>query len=1047
MKALRLAFFFVCLSIAAYGQLASTTSLVGSVTDAGGAVVSGAAVTALNVGTQELLSARTNAEGYYEFQFIRAGTYDVTVKQAGFDTYTKTGVPVETNQTVRADFAMKVGQVSERVVVTADTPPIATDDAVLSETIETKRAQELPLNGRDALRLAITTPTVVPGLKSPTGNPGGGEGFIGAGTREIQNSMSLDGVSIMSNLITQTTFRPSVDAIQEMQIQTGTYPAQYGGYMGVQINVVTKSGTNGLHGSVFEYVRNNYFDARGFFEKPTNPQAPFHQNQFGFELGGPVYIPKIYNGRNKTFFMANYEGLRNSQATPGAGSVLSNAERQGNFSQITKQLIDPLTGAAFPGNIIPASRISPQALKALAYMPIANTVGTSNFVTNTLNTNTTNQTIDRIDQTLGEKTRLFFRYAWENTSLLNGNVNPNNGYNQPVTDRNFVIGWTQVFTSSMTNDMRFGRQHTTIDSINLFHTPALAGAGSSLGIPGFTTDLANSGLPDIALTGYVSIGGDNMASSNWYQTDTTWQGTDVFNWTHGTHSVSTGLEIRKLITLRTANNNPRGLFSFTGALSGDAAADFMLGNPQQVTTAGALFPGSVAEFRDGFFAMDKWQVRPKLTITYGLRYELPTVPHSINGNARILDPTDSFFIPTTLPQVIPYTNPTHKDFAPRFGFAYRFTDRWVVRGGYGLYFNANQLNTFTLPITNPPYSNISTYTFSTATPLSFSNPIPPIPAGSATRVNAFTVNPNLPTQYMNQWSIDMEHGLWRNAGLDVQYLGSHSEHLDRSFYNNQPTPGPGAVDPRRPNPNFLQIRTVQNDEIANYDGLIVVLRQQTSHGFSALFSYTWSHTLDVSSDSNNGGAPMYPYNWRLDYGNSNWDLRHRFVGSYVYELPFFKSSSQPVLKYLLGGWQANGITIAQSGLPFNVTVPGDPANIGLTGSQRPVLVGPQGTNCGSGHLTNCITSSAYALPAAFTFGNTPRNSLRGPGLVDFDFSMFKNFYATESVKVQLRAESFNILNHPSFSNPSATFSTGSFGNITSTSNNNRQIQLAAKIIF
>jgi Carboxypeptidase regulatory-like domain/TonB dependent receptor len=1050
---MRVVTLLLCLTAGLFGQLASTTSLVGNVNDAAGAAIAGAEVVALNADTREALATRTSSEGYYEFPFIKAGTYEITVKQSGFDAFTKTGIVLSSNQTVRTDFAMKVGQVTEKLVVTAEVPAIATDDAVLSETIDNKRTQELPLNGRDALKLAITTPTVIPGLKSPAGNPGGGEGFIGAGTREIQNSMSLDGVSIMNNLITTTTFRPNVDAVQEMQIQTGTYAAQYGGYMGVQINAVSKTGTNSLHGSLFEYVRNNYFDARNFFENPTRAQAPFRQNQFGFELGGPIVIPKLYNGRNKTFFMGSYEGLRNYQGAPGTGTVFTSAERTGNFSELLpgKQIIDPSTQAPFAGNVIPPSRLSSQALKALQYLPLATGPGlVNNFTANAPNINNTDQTIDRLDQSFGDKTRLFFRYASADSALVNGNLNPNNGYNQPVTDLNWVVGWTQVFKSTLVNDARFGRQHTTIDSVNFFHTPDLANAGTNLGIPGYTTDLANSGLPAFTITGYTSIGADNMSSSNWYQTDTTWHGTDVLNWTHGAHSLSAGAEIRKLITLRTANNNPRGGFSFSGTITGNAAADFMLGLPISITTPGALFPGSVAGWRDGFFVMDKWQVNQKLTVTYGLRYELPTVPASINGNGRILDPTQSFFIPTNPPQSIGYNNPNHKNFAPRLGFAYRASPKWVARGGFGIYYNANQLNTYTLAITNPPYSNIFTYSNNPTSPtLSLANPTPPTIPGLPARVNAFTINPNLPPAYMNQWSFSIERALWRNAGLDIQYLGSHSLHLDRSYRNNAPTPGPGAVDARRPNQIFLDIRTIQNDEIANYEGLSVVFRQQTTHGLSALMSYTWSHTLDVTTDSNGGGQPMNPYNWRQDYGNSNWDLKHRFIASYLYELPFLKSSSSAVVRYVLSGWQLNGITIAQSGLPFTVNVSGDPANIGSSSgaAQRPNQIGPMSTNCGSGHITNCIDPSAFAQPAAYTFGSLGRNTLRGPGLVNFDFSIFKNFAMTERARIQLRAESFNILNHPNFSNPSATFGTGSFGSIGTTSTNNRQLQLAVKILF
>jgi outer membrane receptor protein involved in Fe transport len=1040
-----------CLALNLSAQLASTTALVGTVTDSTGSPVAGATVTALNEGTREVNTTKTNNEGYYEFQFAKTGTYTITAEAAGFEVLSKTGIAVATNQTARTDFTLKVGQVSEKVVVSADAPPIATDDPSLTEVIDTKRTADLPVNGRDSLRLAITTPGVIPGLKPPSGNPGGGEGFIGAGTREIQNSVSLDGVSIMNNLITTTTFRPTVDAVQELQVQTGTYPAQYGGYMGVQLNVITKSGTNDFHGSAFEFLRNDKLDAKNFFELANAPRAPLRQNQFGFSFGGPVWIPKVYNGKNRTFFLASYEGLRITQGIPAISTALTPLMRQGNFSEVASSnpIKDPLAPGmpVFPGNIIPASRLSSQAVNALAYMPLPTQPGVrNNFNTNAAYRNNTNQTIDRVDQSIGEKVRLFFRYAWENTTLLNGNANPNNGYNQPVTDRNFVVGYTQVLTPTAVNDLRFGRQHTTIDSINFFTTPALANAGTLIGIPGFTTDLANPGLPNLGITGFMSIGGDNMASSNWFQTDTTWQGTDVFNFRMGTHSFAGGAEIRKLITKRTANNNPRGGFTFSGTITGYAPADFMLGLPLQVITPGPLVPGGGQQWRDGFFFQDNWQASPKLTLILGLRYELPTVPHSTNGNGTILNPQQTAFIPSTVPQIIPFTNPTHKNWAPRVGFAYRATRNWVLRGGFGIYYNPNQLNTYTLATTNPPFSTIFTFNASPSNPiLSLANPTPP-GAQATAKPNAFTINPNLPTQRMNQWSFSVERALWRNAGMDIQYLGSHSYHLDRSFFNNTPFPGPGDIDARRPNQLFRVIRTIQNDMVANYEGLNVILRQQFTHGLSMLLTYTYSHTLDVTTDSNAGGAPMDPYNWRLDYGSSNWDLRHRFVASYVYELPFLKNSTNAFVRYAVANWQVNGITIIQSGFPFNVTVPGDPANTGV-GNQRPNAVGTPSTNCGSGNLTNCISTSAFALPAQFTYGNFGRNVLVGPGLFNFDVSFFKIIPIKERVDLQIRGEFFNLFNHPAFSNPNSVFNTSTFGSVTSTSYNNRQVQVAARFTF
>jgi Carboxypeptidase regulatory-like domain/TonB dependent receptor len=1055
-KVIRITFIF-CLCMTAWGQIATTTSLVGTVTDNTGAVLPDAAVSAVNQENKETYNAVTNAEGYFSVPFIRVGSYNVTVTHPGFQTAKKTGIIIDLNQTARADFAMQVGQVTESVTVAADAPPIATDDASLSEVITQRTTAELPLNGRDALQLAITVPGVIPGRKATSGNPGGGEDFIGAGTREIQNSISLDGISIVNNLITTTTFRPSVSAVQEFQVQTGTYSAQYGAYMGVHVNMITKSGGNSLHGAVWEYLRNDALDARNFFEKPGSPKAPLRQNQFGFELAGPVWIPKVYNGKNKTFFMIDYEGLRQKQVVSQLDTVLTPLMRQGNFSELLASpkpvniKVPGQGGATYPGNIIQPSQLSPLAQNVLQYMPLPNLPGISNnYLASFPNNNTTNQTIGRVDENLGDRIRLFFRYAWQNTELLNGNTNPNNGYNQPVQDRNFVIGYTQTITPNMVNDVRFGRQHTNIDSLNFFNTPALANAGSKLGIPGFTSDvtLNNPGIPEFDVGGFMTIGGQNSASSNWFQKDTTWQGADVFSWTHGAHAISAGVEFRKLITGRQAINSPRGLFNFTGAITGSGAADLVLGLPSQVITPGIQAQALVAEWRDGFYVLDNWQVNRKLTLNLGLRYELPTVPYSVNGYANELNPQQTQLIPANVPQQIPLINPNHKDFAPRIGVAYRLTPDTVIRAGFGLYYNPNQTNTFTLLTTNPPFAGlVSTFNSPQNNPtLSLANPTP---SGSAANLlpSVVTPNPNLPTAYQNQWSLDIERGLWKNAALDVQYLGSHSLHLDRSFFNNTPLPGPGQVDPRRPNQLFRSIRTIQNDVIANYEALNVVVRQRMSHGLSMLLSYTWSHTLDVASDSNNGGQTMNPYNWRADYGNANWDIRHRFVASYIYEIPFLKSSKQPLVKYALANWQINGITIIQSGLPFNVTIPTDTANIGINGIQRPNLIGTPQSNCGGSVLTNCITASSFALPTQYTFGNAGRNLLHGPGTVNTDLSLFKNIPIRESVKAQLRFEAFNVFNTPQFNNPQAVFGTPQFGSITSTSHDNRQIQVAAQITF
>jgi len=1031
-----------------FAQLANTTSLIGSITDSAGAAIANVSITAVNADTSDTYHIRTNGEGNYTIEFLKIGKYNVTATQPGFQTVTRTGVTVDYNQTVRSDFTLAVGQVSERIVVTASTPPISTDEASIREVISEKAVVDLPLNGRDTLQLAATAPGVLPGQKAANGVPPG-EDFIGAGTREIQNSIALDGISIVNNLITTTPFHPSPDAIQEFEVQTGTYSAQYGAYMGAHLNLITKSGTNELHGAVWEFLRNDKLDAKNFFQSSTSRKAPLRQNQFGFEVGGPLFIPKLYNGRNRTFFMADYEGLRLVRQSTSLDTVLTPLMRQGNFSEYTTKPLAAVNGATFPGNIIPASSLSPQALKLLQYMPLPNRPGiTNNYEATYPNNDHFNQTIDRLDQNIGDKSRFYFRYALNNEEYLTGATGPFAYTYLPVTTRNWVFGYTQTITPNMVNDFRVGWQHLNTNALNYWYTNNLKTAGSDLGIPGFTGDVTynNPGIPTITNTGFMGLGN---GGTNWFQFDTTWQGTDSLTYTRGAHTLIVGAELRKLITSRSAVNSADGTFNFTNNYTGYVQANFILGLAQSVTTPGPQIRNQVAEWRDGFFLVDNWRATKKLTANLGLRYELPTVPYTVNGYATILNQSQTALIPPNPPQPgFHFINPNHKNFTPRIGLAYRVTEKTVIRAGYGIYYNPNQTNTFTFLSNNPPFSAVTTCTASASAIISFSNPTPASACGVASRFNVITPNPNLPTPYMNQWSFNIQQGLWSSAALDIQYIGSHTTHLDRSYYNNTPLPSSStlSVNARRPNPLFADIRTIQNDEISNYNGLSVTLRQRLSRGATALVSYTWSHDLDVTTDSNGGGPLQDPYNWRGDYGNANWDVRHRFVGSFNYALPFFTNTANIFVKGALGGWQTNGIVTLQSGFPFNVTVPGDPANTGRS-NERPNLIGVATSNCGRGHLANCISgASAFAIPV-FSYGNFGRNVLYGPGLYNIDFSAFKNFRMAERLNLQFRSEFFNLFNTPALSNPNSTYGATNFGTITSTKRDNRQIQFALKLQF
>lgn len=1062
----------VCLAFAfaicAHAQLATTTSLVGTVTDSSGKVIPGAKVTATETRTHDQYNATTNAQGNYVIEFIRVGVYSVSVEQTGFQKVTKTNIIVDIDQTVRTDVTLPVGAVSQSVTVEAIVSAIKTDDASISEILGTRNVAELPLNGRDPMSLATTTPGVLQGTKtSQTGTPPG-EDFNGAGTREIQNEMSVDGISIMNNLITTTPVQPMVEAIQEVEIQTGTYSAQYGSYLGVHINMVTKSGTNEIHGAVFEFLNNQVLNARNFFTLPTpaNPTAakpPLRQNQFGAEVDGPVMIPKLYDGRNKTFFMASYGGYRLAQSATSLSTSMPAAFFTGNFSGVPTSSItggaikDPLNGnTPFPGNIIPATRISPVVTKLQSYYPATDLPGlASNYSVPVPTDINTDQTVDRIDQNVGEKVRLYARADNQYEHVFGGSAIPTNAATTPVTDSNYTVGYTHTLTPNLVNDLRVGRNFFSTATLNPFSVAANTNAGTALGIPGFTGDTTynNPGIPDFSITGFNGL---SNGSTNWYQNDSTSQLSEQLSWNHHSHNIMAGFEFRRLATGRAAVNSARGSFTFNGTLSGYAPADFVLGIPSSFTTPGPEVRGRTAEWRDGFFVTDKWQITRKLTVDYGIRYELPTVAYTINGVATELNPNQTALVGGT--PGFHFTAPNHSDWAPRLGVAYRINDKTVFRAGAGIYYNPNQTNSYTFLNTNPPYTTILTCSYSVGDVVpTLANPFTTGVCPTAPTAGTIVTDPwHQPTPRMNQWSGSLQRQLWSGGGLEVQYLGSHSYHLDRSYYNNTPLePGPGSVSSRRPNPLFGVIRTVNDDEIANYESMSAIFRQRLTHGLQMNASYTWSHTLDVSTDSNGGGTPMIPYDWKDDYGNSNWDIRHRFVASFVYDIPFF-AVSNPILKGAFTKWQANGILTIQTGIPFNVTTGTDTANTASSGTYRPNLVSAPSDDCGS-VLVACINAAAYTVsnlypiaPTNYAYGNEGRNLLHGPGLSNVNFSLFKNFPIKERLKLQFRMETFGIFNHSNFGNPSATINTSSFGNITSLNSmapGSRVVQFALKLQF
>jgi len=1089
-------------------QVANNTSLVGTVSDNTGGVLVGAHVIAVEHASKVTYTVVTNQEGYYSISGgVLPGTYDITVEQAGFQKTIATGVILTLNLSVRTDFALRVGSQTTEVSVSADTKAIQTDDAVLGETVTTKQISDLPMNGRNMLDLAnIASNVSIPTGSALTGVPPGKQAS-GAGTRGVNNSVTLDGISIQNNLSSTLTVQPNPDALESVQTQNGNYTAQYGNYIGIHINAATRSGTNAFHGTMYDYLQNDALNSRGFNTSPTVPQkTALRYNLFGGVFSGPVVIPFFYNGRNKTFFMASYEGLRTHTVAHSYTQALTPAELAGDFTALLSPaqsglskpnlIFSPIDGHAYynpnTGKQIiddqPAAN-SPIVRNILGYAALANVPGaplTVNNLTTTGSTLSENSTLDRVDQTIGDKIRIFARYDWQAvTSSTIAREYVNNGYN-PVNVRNGVAGITYVITPNLLNDLRGGFNWLKTASLSYFYQNGPKDPDASLGIPapfGIGQSSGNPGLPDILGGTSFSV---NERGANWIQDDRTYQLYDQLSWTRNKHTFMAGVDFRRLKVGRAAVNSARGVLSFASSYTSFQKVSAI---PSSICPGGngsaapssctygsgdaALYTGIMSgdttpifqvkedptQWRDGFFLQDTWQAKKDLTLDIGLRYELPMVPYSANGFGRILDPTYTFLLPTSSAATpgtytpdpgFQFTGPNHKNIGPRFGFAYRMTDRIVIRGGGGIYYNANQLNAYTLTSSNFPFAASVIYNSPTPGSQTTKNPYntlsnptagagaQPIAGVPGTYVSAYSVANPLPSETMYQWNLDNGFQLWRNAGVEFQYLGSRSVHLNTNYYPNQPVPHPvnvstSSLNSLRPNQNFGEVRVAANIANANYNGLTAVFRQRLTHGVSANVSYTWSHALEEAPDAQQSGTCMIQGDCKADWANSDRDIRHKIVVSFTYGLPRLANHNF-LIKQALGGWQVNGIVTAQTGSPINVSFgsydwayTGVPQVAASSAPQRPNWAHAGHMTCSKQSLlsqsyavrnqVSCVDQSAYSLNPRFTYGNLHRNDLYGPGAFSNNLSVFKNFKIHEETEFQFRLEAFNALNHANLGIP------------------------------
>ena len=839
MKKILLCIAIVLCAVTGRAQVANNTSLVGTVTDPSGSVVVGAKVVATDLATKVQYPGTTNPEGYYSIPFVNPGTYNVTVEMPGFKKVTATGVVVTINLAVRTDVVLTVGSANSEVSVSADTPVISTDDALLGETVDQEKVHDLPLNGRHAIDLAATASNITVSGTALTGNPPGNRAS-GSGTRNITNSITLDGISLMNNLITTAFIAPNPDALDSVQTQNGNYTAQYGDYLGVHVNLVSRTGGNAFHGTVYDYLQNDAFNAKSWLQSSTTRKAPFRYNNFGGVLSGPVWIPGVYNGRDKTFFLGSYEGLRQHGAAFTTATVLTARMRTGDFGELcaagfvngicssttagNKQLVNPVTHVPYANNIVPVSPISAKLLPYFA-APTSTAI-TNNWTGNLPLVVNEDQNMERLDHNIGEKVRLFGRYVQQSVGNYSQAVNLANTAYTTSRGRNGALGYTHILTPKIVNDLHLGFNVMYTQIVNQQYQTNAKDAGSALGIPGFTADVdsGNPGLIDMTINS-AQYQGIAQTGTNWFQDDRALTLYDQLSYTRNKHAFMAGVSFRKFTIGRSAANNSRGQFIFDQTLLSDAGAAFIAGLPTTLNSPLFQVKGSIGQWRDGFFAQDTWQVVPKFTLQYGLRYELPQVAYSLNGVGRIMDPAQTTLYPAiggTSPGTatkypgFKFSGPNHNLISPRLGFSYRATDKTVVRGGGGIYYNANQMNSYTLSSTNYPYSasvtnsNCLPGSTSSCTALAFTLanpaiPVPtPYPGPAATPYSNFTVDHNLPTSRMYQWNLDIGQEVWKNGGFELQYLGSHSIHLDESYYSNQPRPRPPLPRQTVPSPHWVR---------------------------------------------------------------------------------------------------------------------------------------------------------------------------------------------------------------------------------------------------
>jgi hypothetical protein len=1101
----------VCVFLWAPGYAQTLGTITGEVRDTSGAVIPGATVTAQNVATNATRIQNSNEAGAFTFAAMPPGDYVVKAELQGFKT-AQNKVELHVEQTVRVSFSLEVGGITETTEVRGTSPLIQTENATIGTVIDNRRIVELPLNGRNYLSLIAASPNVSVGFAGAgqAGDRQGGSRSVQqysiAGQRREFNYFTLDGVDNTDVNFNTYIFLPSVDALEEFKVQTGIYSAEFGRAAG-QVNVVTKSGSNAFHGTVFEFHRNDKFDSRIYAFTPAQAAAPkpnFKWNQYGFTAAGPV-------ATNRVFFMSNFEGFQDDKTFLNNFTVPTAAMRTGDFSAFATPLLDPATCTVaggvrscqtFPGNRIPANRIHPISQKLLEFYPEPSSAGTSlNYLSQVDRVIDRKQYTQRMDYVQSSALNWMGRYSWSHDDEVTPALKLN-GSKLLNTVHQLMIGNTYTVSPTVLNEFRFGYN----SFFNTFgrELAFVRDVVEELGIPGVSTGPPESwGIPSIGISGYNGFG--DSTEGPYTNRNKAFEFTDNISWFRGTHSFKAGAAIRFDQFNQVGNQFARGSFVFDGRATGSAIgnatagapafADMLLGNMRSAESAVSLARTEFRSISQAYYFTDTWRMRENMTLDLGIRYEY--VPPWLDKAGTLINA----FLPfrdTGLPVTDLSRHPVlvrigegdfyedspirfapniqtardgrlggrlvdddKKNFAPRIGWAWTPSANWSVRAGAGVFYMQDT--------GNPRFDmarNAAGRRQDIADPLllNLNWNAPFAGAGS----NVCGVQPPLvcvqnhyvlgnmydrKTPYMFQYVFNVQRELDTNTAFEIGYLGSRSKRLERMFDANEVTPGPGLLTARRPYPEFTKIQEIGNVAEARYDSMAMKLTRRLDRGFSVLVGYTLAKSEDNGSGIRvlNGDA-LFPQNsncFECEWGLSIFDVRHRFVTTLLYELPFGEGkqwANDGLAGAVLGGWQVSAIVNKSSGFPRDPAVGVDVPNTGAQ-TYRPNLVAGQDPNDGPKTAQQWFNTAAFARPDAFTYGNAGRNIVIGPGIFNTDMSILKNIMFGGGKSVQLRLEAFNLFNKPIWGDPDMNMSSSTYGRINNTRSPMRELQLGVKFAF